>query len=267
MNIWTNTKILDSYLDCNFIDNKEDAEIILLGGKKINLNEFPKVKGIFRVGVGKDNIPFDDLKDRDIKIMFPEKNTIETIYSETANFTCYMIFRMLYSNIGNIDNWYRKSRKYFQDNKLLIIGNGNIGNLVYNKMKPLLNVDVFDVVENNMEELEDKIKKADCISLHIPYNNENDNFMDKDKLSWMKDGSVLINCSRGKLVDEDSLYRELKNNRLRAAFDVFWEEPYTGKLKELDNDVFYMTPHLASVNSKYFSMASNDFLSFCGSFV
>ena len=75
---------------------------------------------------------------------------------------------------------------------------------------------------------------------------DNKNFIDQEKLSWMKDGSILINTSRGEIVNENALYEELTTFRIKAAFDVFWEEPYTGKLSNLHPNSFYMTPHLAS---------------------
>ena len=62
----------------------------------------------------------------------------------------------------------------------------------------------------------------------------------------MKDGAALINTARGPIVDEEALYAEIKLGRLKAAFDVFWKEPYNQKLKEFYPNFFYMTPHVAS---------------------
>ena len=62
----------------------------------------------------------------------------------------------------------------------------------------------------------------------------------------MKNNATLINSARGAIVDEEALYAELKNGHLKAAFDVYWQEPYKGKLKELHPDPFFMTPHIAS---------------------
>ena len=62
----------------------------------------------------------------------------------------------------------------------------------------------------------------------------------------MKNNAVLINTARGSVVDENALYDELRNRRIKAAFDVYWDEPYNGKLKELYPEFFYMTPHVAS---------------------
>ena len=67
----------------------------------------------------------------------------------------------------------------------------------------------------------------------------------------MKTGAVLINTARGAIVDEEALYDEIKSGRLRAAFDVYWQEPYRGKLKEFYPDRFYMTPHVASTCSSF----------------
>ena len=61
----------------------------------------------------------------------------------------------------------------------------------------------------------------------------------------MKKGSLIINTSRGGLIDESALYKELKEGHLGgAALDVMEKEPYDGPLKELDNVV--LTPHIGS---------------------
>ena len=62
----------------------------------------------------------------------------------------------------------------------------------------------------------------------------------------MKNDAILVNTARGAIVDEDALYKEIKSDRLKAAFDVFWEEPYRGKLMEFHPHRFFMTPHVAS---------------------
>ena len=61
----------------------------------------------------------------------------------------------------------------------------------------------------------------------------------------MKNGAMIINTSRGGVVDESALYENLKNGHLAgAALDVFEEEPYSGPLKELGNII--LTPHIGS---------------------
>ena len=116
-------------------------------------------------------------------------------------------------------------------------------------MKQFLNVNTFDILHNEESELKPLMQQADCITIHIPKSDDNISFIDAEKLSWMKNNSVLVNTARGAIVDEDALYDGIKSGRLRAAFDVYWQEPYTGKLKEFYPDRFYMTPHVASTSS------------------
>ena len=74
----------------------------------------------------------------------------------------------------------------------------------------------------------------------------------------MKKGSTLINTARGALVDENELYKNLKIGKIKAAFDVFWNEPYNGKLKEFYPDPFFMTPHVASTCSSFLKGCRED---------
>ena len=67
----------------------------------------------------------------------------------------------------------------------------------------------------------------------------------------MKNGAALINTARGAIVDEEALYHEIKQKRICAAFDVYWNEPYFGKFKEFYPECFFMTPHVASTCSDF----------------
>tara|TARA_B110000444_G_C18852044_1_gene606625 strand:- start:22975 stop:23784 length:810 start_codon:yes stop_codon:yes gene_type:complete len=247
MKIWKNTSTIDDYcLGLEFTNLKEEAAIALIGSKPIHLDEFPILKGIFKTGIGRDNIPFEKAKEKGIQVCFPSTETIEIILEETASFTCSLIFKMLYNNTGSIEKWVKSSRKKLSNKKLLVIGNGNIGSRVFNFMSPFMEVYSYDILHNTDLELKKFIEACDCITLHIPKIDDNISFFDKEKLSWMKNNSVLINTARGPIVEEKALYNELKNKRIIAAFDVFWQEPYKGILKELHPNPFYMTPHIAS---------------------
>lgn len=247
MLIWKNTSTLDGYSDgLAFTVLKDEAEIALLGTKPIRLDEFPNLKGIFRAGIGTDNVPIRKAEARGILVRFPSQETMDIIYEETACFTCGLILRMLYDIVGKLDPWVKYDRVQLADRVLLVIGTGNIGGRVAKKMNSLLKVKTYDVLQNSASELKDMIALADCITLHIPKSEENEHFMDREKLSWMQDGAVLVNTARGAIVDEDALHTEIESGRLHAAFDVFWQEPYQGKLKKFHPERFFMTPHVAS---------------------
>jgi len=247
MKIWKNTATLDGFDDgLLFTDMKAEAEIALLGSKSIDLSEFPKLRGIFRAGIGRDNVPVEAARKRRILVRFPNQETVNLIYEETADFTCGLILRMLYADVGTLDPWQKKQRRQIADQHLLVIGRGHIGGKVASKMESFMGVDTFDILHNEDGDLPGLIRKADCISLHIPKTSDNLAFIDRTKLSWMKQGAILVNTARGPIVDEEALYNILVQGRIRAAFDVYWQEPYRGKLASLEPDRFYMTPHVAS---------------------
>jgi len=263
MKIWKNTSTLDGFDDgLNFTKSKTDAEVVLIGSKPIEISQFPNLIGIFRAGVGRDNVPEKEAKEKGILLRFPSDETVNIIFDETASFTCSLIFRMLYGGVGTVEPWIKEPRKQMSEKNLLVIGTGKIGSRVAKLMKPFTQVNTFDILQNETSELKSLMQKADCVSIHIPKSDENISFIDGEKLSWMKDGTSLINTARGAIVDEDALYEELENSRLKASFDVYWQEPYVGKLKKFYPDHFYMTPHIASTCREFLTGCKNDLILF-----
>jgi D-3-phosphoglycerate dehydrogenase / 2-oxoglutarate reductase len=74
-------------------------------------------------------------------------------------------------------------------------------------------------------------------------------YLGENEIKSMKRGAMLINTARGQIIDEMALYNALKDKHLDgAALDVFPEEPYRGKLCELDNVI--LTPHIATLTKE-----------------
>ena len=239
--------------------NPEEAEIAVIGSKPIVLASMPKLKAIFKCGVGTDNIPFEEAISRDIEIWMPSEETKGFIFEETANFAVYLVFRMLFNEIGEVNGWTKKSRGFLGNKKVLVLGNGNIGAHVTRKLRHFVDVLTFDILENSMNELPYLLAQADVTTLHIPLLESTKNFIDEEKLSLIKDGGALVNTARGPIVDEHALYNEIKSGRLRAAFDVFWTEPYEGKLKQFHPNKFLMSPHVSSNCENFLIGLAQDF--------
>lgn len=263
MKIWKNTTTLDSFFP-EFLEMSSpvEAEIAVLGSKAIDLNAFPRLKGIFKCGVGTDNIPFGGCLNRKIEVGLPSDGTREIIYDETASFSTALVYRMLYSDVGSVAEWSKRRRAYSKNRVVLIVGRGKIGSRVADRLKPAVQVETFDLLENPIELLDTLLPIADVVSLHIPLTNENEGFWGREKLALMKEGACLVNAARGNVVDENALYEEIDSGRLRAAFDVFWEEPYQGKLARFHPDRFYMTPHVASSCIEFTKGLADDFMAF-----
>ena len=263
MKYWKNTATIDGLVPelLNTVDAAE-AEIAVIGSKPIDLLGMPKLKGIFKCGVGTDNVPFDEAKARGVEICMPSEQTKQYIFEETANFAVYLVLRMLFIDIGEVDGWVKRSRGFLGNKNVLVIGQGNIGAHVSRKLVPSVNVLTFDVLNNSIDELRGLMEEADVITLHIPLMAATTGFIDAEKLSWMKDGAALVNTARGPVVDEDALYAEIESGRIRAAFDVFWKEPYTGKLKEFHPERFLMSPHVSSNCENFLESLAEDFNNF-----
>jgi glyoxylate reductase len=93
--------------------------------------------------------------------------------------------------------------------------------------------------------LDDLLRSADVVSLHVPLTEETRGLISRARLALLRDGATLINTARGAVVDEDALVDELVSGRISAGLDVFADEPRVPKrLLGLPNVV--LTPHLAS---------------------
>ena len=263
MIVWKNTKTLDGLIDGIYTtDDKASAQVALIGGSPIDLSSFPKLRGIFKCGIGMDNVPTEEARKRGIAIGFPSPSTIQVIHEETANFACHLILRSLYATAGDYPTWTKHRRTALHKRTLLVIGNGNIGSRVASRMRSFMQVATYDCQTDPLDRLEQLIPQANCVTLHIPLNTNTRSFWNRARLAAMRDNAIVVNTARGAIVDEDALYEQLKTGRLRAAFDVFWEEPYSGKLNELSESRFIRTPHVASNCNEFLNGTAADFIAF-----
>ncbi len=93
--------------------------------------------------------------------------------------------------------------------------------------------------------LDDLLAESDVVSLHVPLTAETDRLLDARRLALLSDGATLVNASRGEIVDEPALVRELVSGRINAGLDVFVHEPdVPAELLDLPNVV--LTPHIGS---------------------
>ncbi|MBC2606937.1 NAD(P)-dependent oxidoreductase [Pelagicoccus albus] len=263
MKLWKNTATLDRLLEeCSSCVELKEAELAIIGSKPIPLEDMPRLKGLFKCGVGTDNVPFEECERRGIRVCLPSESTASIIYEETASFATSLIFRMLFSDVGTISPWKKAPRVASSRRKVLVIGTGNIGSRVVKKLLPTVSVSSYDIAVQNDSSLEDLLAEADVVSLHIPLTDENRSWFGPDLLGKMKDGAALVNTARGPIVDEEALFSEIQSGRLRAAFDVFWKEPYEGRLAAFHPDRFFMTPHVASNCEDFTAGLADDFRRF-----
>jgi D-3-phosphoglycerate dehydrogenase len=141
--------------------------------------------------------------------------------------------------------------------KLGIVGYGNIGSQLSILAESLgMRVAFYDIIAKlplgnaiQVENLDDLLKDCDIITLHVPETNATQNMIGAEQIALMKPGSILVNASRGTVVDIEALSEALKKKQLRgAAVDVFPYEPqadneeFKNSLREYENVI--ITPHI-----------------------
>lgn len=135
-----------------------------------------------------------------------------------------------------------------------VVGFGKIGRAVCSIAKAFsMNIMVYtknpdkyrkDFPHITFGGLEEVMQTADIVTLHVPHNEETDMLINKEVLTLMKPGALLVNTSRGKVIDEKALTEVLKEGNIRACLDVMAMEP-PGKGNELFTlDNVLITPHV-----------------------
>jgi len=217
------------------------------------------LKVIGRAGIGLDNVDIPAASQRGIVVMnTPEGNTITT-----AEHTIAMIFA-LSRNIPQATSslkegkWEKKKLKGQElFNKTLgLIGVGHIGRIVADRAKgmkmkvivydPYIKPEAIETLDLEPVSFDELLKRADYITVHTPKTDETANIINKEAISKMKKGAMVVNCARGGIVNESDVCEALTSGDLGgAAFDVFTTEP-PGKIELMNLPNFICTPHLGA---------------------
>lgn len=243
------------------IDFLQGYSKVIIGLEKINdsiLDLLPKLEVVSKYGVGTDMIDFQAMKKHNVKLGWTGGVNRRAV-SELV--ICYAISILRDVPIANKEVtegiWKQHKGNLLSEKNFGIIGFGNIGQDVARLLEPFAcKVLVYDIVDisnqsfsSNVEfvTLDYLLNNSDLVSLHLPLNDDTALILNKKRLNMMQNHSVLINLSRGGLVDEDALKEALMNYKIRgAAFDVFAEEPPKDhELLNLDN--FLSTPHIGGL--------------------
>ncbi|MBL0715021.1 MAG: phosphoglycerate dehydrogenase [Desulfosarcina sp.] len=223
------------------------------------LSRATRLKVVGRAGIGLDNVDIPAATHHGVVVMnTPDGNVITTAEHAIA---------MLMSLTRNVPQGTASLRAGRWDKKLLqgreifgktlgVIGFGKIGSIVADRARGLrLKVLVYDPHVNperiqkagfETVGLEELYRRADFITIHVPKLKDTIGLIDQAAFSRMKDGVMLINCSRGGIVKEDDLYAAMVAGKVAgAALDVFETEP-PGDSPLVKLDHLIGTPHLGA---------------------
>lgn len=267
--------VLDQYSDVSY-DHKpgmskeellgiigEYDGLIVRSGTKVTadvLDAGTKLKVVGRAGMGVDNIDVPTATKRGIVVMnTPGANSVAT--AELALGLMLAVARNIpqsHASLGT-GEWRRSE---FTGQQLLgktlgIVGFGRIGRLVAQRAKafgmdilaydPYVSEEIGREQGVSLVELEDLLRGSDYITLHTAFSPESAQMINAESIAMMKDGAVLINDARGKLVNEADLAEALKSGKLKGAgIDVYSSEPPAADNPLIGLPNVVHTPHLGA---------------------
>lgn len=212
---------------------------------------------ISRVGIGIDSI---DIKAAS-KFQVQVYRTEDSVTPAVVELVIGLIFDLarkisFHDHLIHLNEWEKHIGMLVAGKTIGIIGCGRIGKQVALKMQALgCKIQVYDPFVDvkwlneynisSVDMLEHVFSNSDIVSIHLPLVRETFDLINADILKYSKTGLLIINTSRGGVINEEALYNSLKMGNVGgAALDVFEQEPYDGALKQLPNVV--LTPHIGS---------------------
>ena len=256
-------EVVNNHYDKDELGNilREFDILVIRSATKVTADILAQAEGgnlklIIRAGVGIDNIDIPYAT----KVGVIVKNTPNASSDSVAELAIGHMFALArFIAISNYTmregQWNKKKYEGIElkGKTLGIIGMGRIGRSLAKRAEALgMNIiynDMFGKQDNltyEFSSLENLLKLSDFISLHVPYDKEKGALIGKAQFDIMKEGVYLINCSRGKVVEESALLEALNSGKVAGAgIDVFEEEPT--KNKELVNHYrVSVTPHIGA---------------------
>lgn len=267
-------KTLDEPTREQLIKEAVDADYFLVSGRlQINrevLDNAPRLKMIQRTGVGTEMLDKEEIKRRGIPVYVNAGVNARSVAEHTLTLILSCLKRIPMVDMQVRDGIWKKQETGTSCHELYgktvgLVGMGAIGRLVAKYLNcfgaKVLYTDLYRLNKEQESSLdityissfEELLPLVDILSFHCPLTEENKEILNADSISEMKDGAIVVNTARGKLVNESDLYEALSSGKLASAgLDVHYEEPMLkdDPLCSLDNVI--LSPHIAGLSFETF---------------
>lgn len=214
---------------------------------------------IARAGVGLDTIDLEAARERGIRVIYQPNYATNEVADQAASLAL-----AAWRRLGSADAVVRGSGwgsaaqvgpvHALQEATLGVLGAGRIGQALIRRLRPFVeHVVVFDAYRDERltdvewaQSPEEVFARANLLSLHLPLTPETRHIVGTEALAMMPAGAVVVNVSRGGLVDEDALASALHDGHIGAAgIDVFEVEPLPADSALRDAPNLLLSPHVA----------------------
>lgn len=265
--------------DC-LIRQAVDANYLLVSGRlpidEGVLSAAKHLKMIQRTGVGTEMLDVDAIKKHGIPVYVNAGVNAQSVAEHTLTLILACLKRLPQINKQTHEGVWKKQQvgvttRELKGKTVALVGMGNIGRLVAGMLQPfgakVIYTDVVrqnDESENNLgltyyENFEAMLPEADILSFHCPLTPENTEMLKSRTLAMMKQGAIVVNTARGKLINPGDLYEALVSGHLSAtALDTHYEEPIKDKYKLVELDNVILTPHIGGLSYEAFNSMMAD---------
>ena len=273
-------KTLDEPTQEQLVKEAADADYLLVSGRlKINkevLDSAKNLKMIQRTGVGTEMLDKEEIKSRGIPVYVNSGVNARSVAEHTITLILSCLKRVPAIDKQVRNGVWKKQETGTSCHELYgktvaLVGMGAIGRQVAKYLNcfgaRVIYTDIFQQSKDVEEELNltfypflqpstinhQLLAEADILSFHCPLTEDNKEMLNASTISEMKNGAIVVNTARGKLINESDLYEALTSGKLTSAgLDVHYEEPMLNDdpLGTLDNVI--LSPHIAGLSFETF---------------
>ena len=219
--------------------NIVDTEIVVIrSGTKINkdiLENANNLKIIARCGVGVDNVDVEEATNKKIYVTNSPNANIISVAELTIGLIISAARKIHVSNNSLKDKKWDRNKflgTELYQKQLGLVGFGKAAKEVAKRLSAFgMNIVFYDpyvdssTIEAKKVDLDELLKTSDVISIHVIKTEETTNLINNEKLNLIKKGGILVNTSRGGIIDEESLFQKANEDLIFAGLDVFSQEP------------------------------------------
>ncbi len=264
-----NLVIGDCSTEADVLAQAGDSEILLVSWKPIVtpyvMDSLPRLRLIVRWGVGYDQIDVPAATQRGIAVANAPTYGVEEVAEHTIAllFTCARRIAWFHERMrkGEYPSFKLNRIQRIAGQSLGVIGLGRIGSAVAKRARGVgLKILVYDPNLDDSQiraqgyevcTFDQVLAESDFLTVHVPLNASTAHLLDFTAISKMKKGAILLNTSRGPIIDETALVAALESGRLDAAgIDVYEREPLSAISPLRDLEHIVLTPHMASYSEQ-----------------
>ena len=267
-------KTLDEPTQERLVQEAADADYFLVSGRlQINqevLDNAPNLKMIQRTGVGTEMLDKEAIKQRGIPVYVNAGVNARSVAEHTLSLmlSCLKRIPAIDKQVRN-GVWKKQetgtSCHELYGKTVALVGMGAIGRLVAKFLNcfgaKVIYTDLYRLNEEQetlldatyVSRFEELLPLADILSFHCPLTEDNKEILNAESIAKMKDGAIVVNTARGKLINEPALVDALKSGKLASAgLDVHYEEPMKTDDPFFSLDNVILSPHIAGLSFETF---------------